>query len=85
MTLLQVQPADPGFKLNDIEKLSVEELPLMRARVFCVSISRRLPRNNVPAAVCACINEPQKNWKFSAADLKARTFWSKYVNTMSIA
>jgi PPK2 family polyphosphate:nucleotide phosphotransferase len=62
-------------RLQDIEAF---ETYLTRQGTVVVKIFLHLSRDEQKRRFLSRIDEPHKNWKFSAADLKERAFWDDY-------
>ncbi len=62
-------------RLDDIEAF---ETYLTRQGTIIVKIFLHLSREEQKRRFLSRLDDPHKNWKFSAADLKERTYWDAY-------
>ncbi len=62
------------------EDINAHERYLTRNGVVIRKFFLHLSKAEQKKRFLARLDEPRKNWKFSAADLKERTYWHDYMN-----
>lgn len=67
-----------GFRLNHYESIVDFERHLARQGVVVLKFFLHLSREEQRRRFLARLEEKDKQWKFSAADLNERTFWDQY-------
>ena len=74
------QPIDRKTLWKDrFESIRDHELHLARNGTVVVKFFLNVSRDEQKARFLARLDEPEKNWKFSAADVKERGYWDEYM------
>ena len=82
--ILDLQKLPPGAKGKGIWKCRFEEINnfenyLSRNGIVVLKFFLNLSKEEQRQRLLARINTPEKNWKFSLADVKERTYWDDYM------
>lgn len=82
--ILDLQKLPPGAKGKGIWKCRFEEINnfenyLSRNGIVILKFFLNLSKEEQRQRLLARINTPEKNWKFSLADVKERTYWDDYM------
>ena len=82
--ILDLQKLPPGAKGKGIWKCRFEEINnfenyLTRNGIVVLKFFLNLSKEEQRQRLLARINTPEKNWKFSLADVKERTYWDDYM------
>ena len=82
--ILDLQKLPPGAKGKGIWKCRFEEINnfenyLSKNGIVVLKFFLNLSKEEQRQRLLARINTPEKNWKFSLADVKERTYWDDYM------
>ena len=83
--ILDLQRLPPGAKGKGIWKHRYDEINtfekyLVRNGIVVLKFFLNLSKGEQKRRLFARINTPEKNWKYSLADVKERSFWDDYMN-----
>ncbi|HHJ19054.1 MAG TPA: polyphosphate kinase 2 family protein [Gammaproteobacteria bacterium] len=67
------------------ESIRSHEQHLARNGTVVIKFWLNVSQDAQKARFLSRLNEPEKNWKFSAGDLKERTFWQQYMDAYAMA
>jgi PPK2 family polyphosphate:nucleotide phosphotransferase len=71
-------PRDQSFWNARFEDINSQELHLVRNGTIVLKFFLHLSKKEQKERFIARLDEPDKNWKFSAGDVKERQYWDQY-------
>lgn len=74
-----------SFWQQRYESIRSNEQHLARNGTVVLKFWLNVSQDEQKARFLSRLNEPEKNWKFSASDLKERGFWDQYMDAYEIA
>ena len=72
-------PRDQSFWDARFEDINAQELHLVRNGTIVLKFFLNLSKDEQKQRFMDRLNEPDKNWKFSAGDVKERGYWDQYM------
>jgi PPK2 family polyphosphate:nucleotide phosphotransferase len=87
LQLQQLPPAAPGKSIweHRFDEINAFEKYLVRNGIIVVKFFLNVSKDEQKRRFLARINTPEKNWKFSLADVKERAYWDDYMTAFEDA